>query len=285
MPGSHDAGMSRKTGGTPLGSEHATLTQTRDIAGQLDCGSRFFDLRPVLGDGTYKTGHYSKVALNWQGANGQSIAEIVGQVNAHLDAHPELVILYSQGSRNTHVGNTQYRPFNDDEWRGYFEALKGLRHRLLNSEGGDLTTRPINDFIGKGRGCVLVFVRDAPAEVLAEYRAQGIFGIDSMPVYDSYADSDSAERMIADQLGKLARERTSPDAKMFVLSWTLTLQGIGNVFGASILDLARTVRPALYAKVLNASSTTSFPNVIYLDALDDPRVAGLAMAINRKVTG
>jgi len=285
MPGSHDAGMSRRTGGTPLGTEHATLTQTLDIGGQFDCGSRFFDLRPVIGDGEYKTGHYSKVLLNWQGANGQSIAEIVGQLNARLDASPELVILYSQGSTNTEVGNASYRPFTDDEWRGYFDALKGLRHRLRDDAGGDLTTRPLRDFIGGGRGCVLVFVKGASQQVLDEYRAEGIFGIDSMPIYDSYADTDDAGQMISDQIAKMRAHKTAPGSEMFLLSWTLTLKGAGNVFGPSIIDLAERVRARLYGTVLNEATPQSFPNVIYVDAFNEPALAALAMAVNRKVAG
>jgi len=85
MPGSHDAGMSVFRPGT-VGAHFAnTQTQYLDFYGQLVAGSRYFDLRPVISNGQWVAGHYSKLGDGdngvWVGGNGQSIEDIVSQVN------------------------------------------------------------------------------------------------------------------------------------------------------------------------------------------------------------
>ena len=60
MLGSHDAGMYILNGGTIKALEHNTLTQSKSIHEQLNCGARYFDIRPVIGNGgKYLTGHYT----------------------------------------------------------------------------------------------------------------------------------------------------------------------------------------------------------------------------------
>ena len=49
LPGSHDAGMSVITGDA-AGIPCNVLTQSYGIGGQLNLGSRFFDIRPVIGE-------------------------------------------------------------------------------------------------------------------------------------------------------------------------------------------------------------------------------------------
>jgi hypothetical protein len=81
MPGSHDAGMS-KLGKSTVGAVTTnTLTQDLNVREQLEYGSRFLDIRPVISDGQFTTGHYSEVAGLWHGGNGQTIAEIIDNIN------------------------------------------------------------------------------------------------------------------------------------------------------------------------------------------------------------
>lgn len=61
LPGAHDAGMGPDFKAGTFGSDTAnTKTQALTIGGQLDQGARWFDIRPVIGDGgKWLTGHYS----------------------------------------------------------------------------------------------------------------------------------------------------------------------------------------------------------------------------------
>ncbi len=82
--GSHDSGMSVVTGRTGFADSGIVITQSRDIGQQLALGARYFDIRPVIAGGAFKTGHYSKIPVNpigWQGADGQTIQDIIRQIN------------------------------------------------------------------------------------------------------------------------------------------------------------------------------------------------------------
>lgn len=83
MPGSHDAGMTTFNPGTAGANFANTQTQILNIYDQLRYGSRFFDIRPVISDGVFVAGHYSEVGTStvWLGGNGQSIADVISQVN------------------------------------------------------------------------------------------------------------------------------------------------------------------------------------------------------------
>ena len=126
-------------------------------------GSRYFDLRPVISGGVYKAGHYSYIdALNsWQGGNGQTIAEIIQQINAFTASNKELIILNLSHDYNTDAGNDPYRSFTQAEWDALFEQLAGLSN-LWVAPGDpttvDLTTVKLNNFIGGGRAAVVVIV-------------------------------------------------------------------------------------------------------------------------------
>jgi hypothetical protein len=95
IPATHDSGMSKLTWCTQLGTENNSLTQTHDIAGQLQLGIRQFDIRPALEpDNTFWSYHVSESdLLGWQGGRGQSLAEIIEQVNAFTVRNPEIIIL------------------------------------------------------------------------------------------------------------------------------------------------------------------------------------------------
>ena len=119
MPGSHDAGMSTLTSGTAMGTRANVITQTQSIGGQLNAGSRYFDIRPVISAGQYVTGHYGRIeqlgVVTWQGGNGQSIDSIISEINAFTACNQELIILRLSHDLNTDVGNEGYRSFTQHE--------------------------------------------------------------------------------------------------------------------------------------------------------------------------
>jgi hypothetical protein len=93
--------------------------------------------------------------------------------------------------------------------------------------------------------------------------------------------------MIHDQIQKMKRVRTSPDAEYFLLSWTLT-QDPGDAvgLGPAILSLASEANSALYNQLLSSCTREVFPNIIYIDGVKATRdIAALAMAVNNIAGG
>ncbi|KAK4443148.1 PLC-like phosphodiesterase [Podospora aff. communis PSN243] len=298
MIGSHDAGMSVRTGGTVFGQAANCLTQGFGVYDQLIFGARFFDIRPVIGNGgRLVTGHYS-TGLK-QGCNGQFIDDIVRQINRFTAEHPELVILHLSHALNT---EDDYRSMNSQEWDRVFDAFEGLTHRC-GGISGDLTSKTMNSFIGNGRACVLVIANQPNVRP-----AQGIYNIREQFEWAGeghWSDTDRAEVMAESQTRHLRENRkimqgTSGD-KFYVMQWVLTLQGIDNVpddenpASIAIETIAtRLAYDSLFWKGWNAMRPDSYPTVMLLDfigvmqqfdrseLIQRPRseLIALAMAVN-----
>jgi hypothetical protein len=281
--GSHDAGMSTIDGGTAFAGAANTLTQSHGILGQLNLGSRYFDIRPVISGGHLKTGHYSQIAdMTYQVCNGQSIDSIIHDLNTFSASHPEFVILNLSHDMNTDVGNNSFRAFNQSEWDRLFSQMSGIQN-LYTSSAADLTTLKLSDLIGAGHAAVVVV--ETSGVNLGAHANKGFFTANQYPVYNKYADTNDLDGMIKDQVTKLHAQRTSPGSNCFLLSWTLT-QGTAEAigFGASIKDLADKANPKLFERLLPECSARSYPNIIYIDNIKSADVAALAMAVNWKTS-
>ncbi|KAF7791758.1 hypothetical protein EIP86_002782 [Pleurotus ostreatoroseus] len=281
MPGSHDAGMSKIDGHTLLGGipEHV-LTQSQDIAHQLASGSRYFDVRPVIAAGHYKTGHYSKMGntLKGQGANGQSIAEIVDQINAFTATNAELIVVLLSHDFNTDDG---YRGLTQNEYEGLLKELCGIKDLYVAPDpvNVDLSEMTLHDFIGNGRAAVICIVQSTIA--LGDYNHKGFYRYNQHNVYNNYSETRDLDLMIKDQLKKLTQQRSSPDNSLFLLSWTLTEDATSIILeGSSILDFARKTDPALFnGQLTSVCNKSTYPNIIYVDDFRS-EVTALAMHIN-----
>ena len=132
MPGTHDSGMSQIGTCTIDGSADVTQTQTQGILGQLKRGARYFDIRPVISDGIFVTGHYGYVTAlgSVQGCNGQSIADIISEINSFTSVGAELIILSLASDMNTDVGEP-YRSLNPGEWNSLLQQLQGINALYL----------------------------------------------------------------------------------------------------------------------------------------------------------
>jgi hypothetical protein len=291
MPGSHDAGMSVYTSGTPFAHECNTLTQTEPIRKQLECGARYFDIRPVISAGKYYTGHYGHVMnTTWQGSNGQSIESIVNEVNDFTAKHKEIVILNLCNTLNTDVGNNSYRPFTQTEWDKLFEQLSKLQYLFMwddITENSDLTTLRVDEFISNSSSVLLIV--DEENVQLGKYSGKGFFQQKNFRVYNKYSNSNSVENMSADQLQKMrAFNRKSTDFSCFLLSWTLTQSEAEAAncylpFTKSILDLANKANERMVGLVYNEVNSTHYPNILYMDKVADHIGVVLSCAINDKV--
>jgi hypothetical protein len=286
MPASHDAGMSKLDGKTALANTQNTVTQNLDIAGQLTYGARYFDIRPVISGGIFKTGHYDQALCCWDGGNGQSIDEIITQVNGFLAQYQELVILDLSHGIDSDNGYGELTP---TQWDQLLQKLLGLNHRYVAPQQNisDLSLLTLQEFIGTGPAVLVILDQDAQSVSLQNYEGSGFYSSDLFSVYNEYSNTDNADTMISDQLAKLKAQRTNPDSGLFLLSWTLTQQAgtsLG-IVGKSIINLAQQVFPRLFNSnsLWDAMSPRTYPNFIMIDAWpQDMRLTAFVVAINRQ---
>ena len=268
IPGSHDAGMNSFSDDSKTGfaTEGNTRTQTLDLAGQLAAGSRYFDIRPVISGGVFRAGHYSFISQirSFQGANGQLVSDMIDQINAFTTDNKELIVLNLSHDFNTDLANDSYRPFDQAEYERLLNDLLRLQNRFVapgDPTTVDLTTLTLNDFIGSGNAAVVIIVESASIS-LGNFANQGFYDHAQFNAFNSFADKNDANEMIADQLNKLNQQRP---ANYFLLSWTLTQQDQQLVIGPSIRDLADTANALIFTKLIPALSNDKFPNIVFLD--------------------
>ena len=272
MPGSHDAGMSSFDPGTIGAHFSNSQTQVLNFYDQLVSGSRYFDLRPVISNGEWKAGHYSSLEDIWVGGNGEKLSDIISQVNDFTAKYKELVIINLSHTRDT---DNDYKDLSQDQWNQLFDTLKGLDNRFTVPDPGttDFSANTLSSFI-QDSASVFVLAQLPDGISLGDYASQGFFSQAHFPTYDSYANSNSFDKMKKDQLDKLAAERNlvaDPAArkdKFHIFSWTLTQQAedVLNPENA-IMNMAVGVYDPLFTDAFNAFTPESFPNVLYVDAI------------------
>lgn len=292
LPGTHDSGMSQFNPGTLFAAPCNVVTQTTGILGQLRYGARYFDIRPVISGGQYVTGHYTELTAaginSWQGANGQSIASLIDDLNTFTEANQELIVLYLSHDLDTDVGNDAYAPFTQTQWDALLLTLQDINHLFVyaGSPTTDLTTLPLNTYIGAGKAAVVVVVDASGSGItLGNQAGQGFYLPNNFPVYNEYSDTNNLQTMVSDQLAKMAAQKTTSDASYFLLSWTLTQSteqaatcGIG--LSQGIVDLANSANAQLSSQLLPACNANCFPNIIYIDNIS---AAVDVLAIARQV--
>lgn len=227
--------------------------------------------------GQFYTGHYSNIGGSWQGGNGQSIASVIDQINAFLNANHELVILDLSHAYDTGNG---YPPLNQAQTNTLMQQLLGIQHRFAAPAGAiDLSQLKLKDFISFGASVIIIFDDStlSPGS-FSQSAFSGFYMNTQLSVYNSYANTPDLDTMVTDQLGKMAAQRHSPDSGLFLLSWTLTT--------LDPRDSAPAAHAAMFQRLWPALNKQSFPNFIMLDAigyndnLENRNVAALSMAIN-----
>lgn len=276
MPGSHDAGMTTFNPGT-IGANYAnTQTQYLDIYQQLMAGSRFFDVRPVLSNGKWVAGHYSAIRNDiediWLGGNGQSIADMIRQINDFTAKYKELVIINLSHTLDT---DNKYKDLSQAQWNSLFDTLKGINNRYIVSNPGntDFTNKVLGDFI-TDRASVFIFAQLPNGISLGDYANQGFYSGQNFPYFDSYSNTNNQNNMKTDQFKKLKDNRnivadtSQRKDKFHVLSWLLTQQPEDVlIFERAIMNLAAEAFDDLVSDGWNAFTPESFPNVLFVDAL------------------
>jgi hypothetical protein len=342
IPGSHDAAMSTLTGYN-FGTTENTLTQRGTIYEQLVAGSRYIDLRPVYReiDGYFTSGHYQGVDLNdaltkayqwlltqhgpdlilptdptipWLptvdlGGTGQSIADIIDDVNRFTKQHKELVILNL--SHSLYLGaDFVGRNLTQDEWDALLQQLDGLQSRFFVDTVAtpirDLGQLTLNEFLkpqGKPSAAVVVLVdADVPITV-----PDGFYPADFFNVFNCYSNTDNSSTMVSYQ-GKVL-DAVGNYSNYSLASWTLTMPAwkaamssvatLGGVMDNSdmflllapiaaetaeafgtILELADEANTNVTDSLMNLAHEHNAPNIIYFDSITNIPAGQLAMALN-----
>jgi hypothetical protein len=309
MPASHDTGMStaRNCAGPRTVGSCQTKTQNLDVLGQLRFGCRYFDIRPVLHGGVMRTGHFSQMNIpgwnpNW-GCNGQDLAAVLDNVKTYLQGGRDLVILKFSHYYDRDQGIVGRWGFTDDQMKRLLkEVTDALQPFLYDREVhvGGLQSVTVNEYIGKGAKVLAVFDK-LKEDIQRQYKGaysyadKGSAGAEAadLVVYDSWTNTPDLERMVGDQLGKLADVRNH-GSNLFLLSWILSqsdAQAVGCFTGLapSVLDLARDANGALWSRLVEAYedgkiTASLMPNLLYTDDISGGQVE-FVIWLNREILG
>ncbi|MDQ6962969.1 MAG: hypothetical protein Q9M28_10685 [Mariprofundaceae bacterium] len=280
--GSHDSGMSKSKLRTAGALDCNTITQTKNIENQLNYGVRFFDIRPVISGGNFYTGHYSKIKkmgfTTWQGGRGQSIENIIDNLNSFTKDREEAVILNLSHAYNTDTGNSSYKDFTNEEWTNLLSMIKKGVHSLYQAKEHNPLDVTLNDLLfTPAKSSVIVII---PSHV-AEHNKKLSPAFVSIDIYDEYSETNDYDRMKKDQLQKMKDHSRNT---YFLLSWTLTQDTtqalLCEVGGSSIIQLADKANDGLVYAVMNGVDPKIFPNIISLDNITNCNPALLAYGIN-----
>lgn len=299
FPGTHDAGMGEITHVDIIPKDimaDFAQTQSLKILGQMEMGSRYFDIRPEISGGAHWTGHYTDKL----GARGQKMSSIIDDINTFTEHCAELIILNLSHSLQS---DDDWREYNQSEWNSLFEELLRLNHRFVISgpEAQDLSLLPLSRFIGSGNAAVIIVVEVPRAINLNIFADKGFYLPGQLNVYNEYSNTNDCVEMVQDQIRKMQDHMLSSDKRLFLISWTLTqqapevtaedflppntLQGLSKLAewkmkNKTIRALAYSANKALLTDLFPYTSQTAFPNVVYIDYLENRNYVSLAMAIN-----
>ncbi|KAF5717619.1 variant-surface-glyco phospholipase C [Fusarium globosum] len=293
MLGTHDSGMSTVSHCDVPGGviDPYVLCQSVSVLGQLAHGARYFDLRPQYSGGHLWTGHYTGKV----GGRGESISDIISAVNEFTKKNGELIILNFSHSLQTDTD--EWREFTKQEWHNLMKELLKLNHLFIvedKNKAKNLTQLKLDDFIGNGQAAVVCVMEQWDLDI-GDYAHKGFYKYEAMNVRNEYSNKDDAVVMVNDQLEKMKGHMSAKDKRLFLLSWTLTQQAPqwdGDVVTfvkvaprslKPIKKLAYTCNKELFTRLLPEVSDKSFPNVVYIDYLDNQDYAALVVAINDKV--
>lgn len=288
MPASHDSGMSEAAWRSVFATSANTQTQLLSIYEQLQCGVRFFDIRPVISQGHFYTGHYAHVVPGvYQGALGQSIRLIVDHINSFCATNNELIILSLSHGLNLDLGVFD-RPLSQTEFDRLCYELLNINHRfIVAADDVNLLDKPLNWFIGARKPAVCIVVNESHLRIDPLFCLhKGFYSRAEFNVIDQYANTNRVEVMIADQMAKLTANRSKKARNYFLLSWTLTQQNVQTAgLGQSIASMAITANSHLF-KLLSSAEYSferlikqAYPNLISLDFVNTD-VTALSLAIN-----
>lgn len=274
MPGSHDAGMSEVHHLDIVEKFYygAVLTQKNSLFEQLLCGCRYFDIRVDYDHDelvTYhREGHF--------GANGQSISDVFHQAKEFLDVYKNETVVFKISHIRSDCGHDKEKTV--DKFVEYVTSnFSTLLYR--SSEDVNLHTSDLKMFQGK-----VIMVCDFYSGYNGYDHTRGIFkyydadeslsspGFNQMNVYDKYSNTMIFDQMKSDQMEKWDHNAGHGAEKLFLLSWTLTINP-GEILDNPTLSnesLANEANSCL-AQGLEEGKDNRYakPNIVYIDYIED----------------
>ena len=322
LPATHNSGMGIITHRHNMAGEGGTQTQSRIVRDQLELGARHLDIRPKLvHEGRmYKhimqkedwavTGHYSHIDVSdlelatnfeWFGADGESVWDVILNINAFTKKNNELLILDL-----SHALDRKYKDFNQEDWDRLLRVFLHVKHRYIAPEGvTDLSILTLNDFIGgeKPHPAVIILVEgpwDQGFNLRPEFAGHGFYPGSALPKAGSYSNTNDLGHLLNDQFAKMSAG--NPNG-IFELHWYMTQQW-QDAFRATIMERLRggthKLIPVSWENSLLEFGDDSnrglwrelwprlmedgagFPNLITMDNIRDAGVRNLAVAINNR---
>ena len=283
ITGSHDAGMYEMNKNTDFAHECNTLTQDHGIYKQLEYGARYFDIRPVIHNSKYHTGHYGKLAGEWQGADGGSIDDVIKDINKFTKDHKELIIL--DLSHDLNYDNSPASGFTQSEWTALYKKLNGINYLYKPNKSKKLKHLSLNDLIQKSAS-VIIIVDKTHLPSNSKYYKKGFFHNNQFNIYNHYYGDNDWKGMRNDQIGKMNDHATH---QYFLLSWTLTQSDAEatDCYGSnssSIKTLAKIANQHMPHSVFDKTNNIYYPNILYTDLITTNNAALISMAINYRLT-
>ena len=322
LPSTHDSGMGIVTHRQNMAGEAGSQCQSLMVRDQLLMGARYLDIRPKLvgpgrmfhGVQQYEdfvvTGHYSHIDvtklelandIEWFGADGEAIADIIDDVNSFTRDYNELVIL-----NFSHALDKNYKAFNQEDWNKLLEHLQRLRHRYgAPKDVTDLSILTLDDFIGgkEPHPAVIILLEgfdEGGFQLRYGFDREGFYPSSALPKSGSWTNTDDLARLKEDQFTKM--QIGNPQG-LFELHWYMS-QMWDDAFRATIMETLRDgthkLIPVSWENSLLEFGDNSnkalwrelwpemhqlgagFPNLITVDNLRDSGVKNLAVAINNR---
>lgn len=277
MLGSHDSGMSVYEWHNV--DPGCIVTQYCDIAKQLRLGVRYFDIRPYLwidekgNNHGFYCGHFSNI-LGAKGGFGQSLSSVICQVNEFCKGKKELIILNVGHIKRIEEKTlyTEITNLHNEDWEmlsAVFNNLTDLCRCNTCYLCNDISSRKTIGELTADKSAVVVL--DQSGALIGDFCQS-----DNLDVYNEYANSSSVKTMMEDQFSKLLENGNKQD-QLFLLSWTLTQNF---PITKSILELADEANSYLEEVKRNASSTSIYPHIVYIDGIKDETGFSVVQFIN-----
>lgn len=290
IPGSHQAAIYVAANPWVIGTIGAPgpgVCQNLTIKNQLECGVRYFDLRPGRTRGRFAFTHYG--AINY---HGEWLDEVLDDVNDFMLNHRECIIL-----KFSHFGDF----FDDALYRDWMTVVTSKLGRFLfrtTDASINLAKVKLGEFMNQqGAGSVLVIVKESKFTDNPINQFTGVFTgrdqdspvVANLSIYDSYLEDPRYVKMRDDQFEKFRKfgivdveseKEKIPD--LFLLCWTCTPKA-GKVPLTTVWWIAR--EPDAYLgrdmfELKNPNAQGRQINIIQTDFSEHARVTDVCLFMN-----
>lgn len=285
MPRSHHSGLWKTLHRWDLGHHGNTVTQEHDLEYQMkEGGIRIIDFRP-MSDGiqTYESHGSYTIAEGWSGVAGESLRNMIAMVNNWQDQYPGELIIWDIHPDAAYFA-TSNRVFlmRETDRRTMYGELKLLKNRLQVPDDVDLTQQPLASFIDPKQSGVLIRV-DSSWLDKGDFPGgkEGFVSGKNFPYNHRWSDTERTEKMTADQIKYIKKDRSNRGEKIFVSDWLVTQKGIQVLgLGQDIIEMNRAAYSTLYSELWNNVTDMIYPNWISMDGVHSSELKDIAVAIN-----